>query len=67
MALHRSSAYSGQFLLEIDGRIVGVLHSLEGGEPYGVVVPEAVIAGAPARKHIAECKYSPLELFSGSG
>ena len=68
MADIRSTQYTtALFVLEIEGSPVGVLHSCDGGEPYGVVAVERAAAGAAPGKHIAGCEFAPLEMSFGVG
>lgn len=56
---------AGRFALELDGKFVGWLDSVEGGDAVGEVVVQKV-AGVPIqKKHIANVKYEDFTITCG--
>ena len=57
----------GNFLLELDGVIVGPLKSIEGGMPTSDVVLEKLGPDSVQRKHLAGIKYGEITVMFGAG
>ncbi len=63
-----SQGYSaGKFGIELEGKFAGLIASVEGGEPFGVVEEEPLGNDGVIRKHISTVKYNPITLRFGSG
>jgi hypothetical protein len=59
---------TGHFALELDGILIGLLKSLEGGNAFADVVTEAVgPGGGYPRKHIVQPKYEDFVVRAGTG
>jgi len=58
---------SGKFALELEGKAAGFVKSVEGGEPFGAVVPEPPGADGVVKKHIGQVLFEPLVITFGVG
>jgi hypothetical protein len=59
---------TGTFGLELEGILIGLLKTLQGGNAFAEVVTEAGgPAGSYPRKHIAQPKYEDVVLAAGTG
>lgn len=55
-----------QYVLELDGAMVGYLESADGGNPYGDVVNEKIGTDRIQRKHVGRAKYEDLTITCGA-
>jgi hypothetical protein len=63
-----SRGYSAsKFLLELERKTAGFLHSVEGGEPFANAVNEAVAADGVVHKHPSAVAFEPIRLTFGVG
>jgi phage tail-like protein len=66
-SIHDRPGYaSAQYVLELDGAMVGHIMSADGGNPYGEVVNEQVGTDRIQRKHVARTKYEDITLTCGA-
>jgi hypothetical protein len=56
---------TGSYALELDGKSVGPLKSVEGGDAFADVVAQASAKSYYAKKHVTTARYSPLKLRVG--
>jgi hypothetical protein len=54
-----------KFVLELDGKRVGLLRSVEGGRPRADVAEEAPGEGGVSKKHVAAVRYDDLVIETG--
>src|SRR5258708_5784492 len=57
---------AGKFMLELEGKNAGFLHSVEGGEPVASVISEPLVAANVADKHLGTLSYDPIRMTFGT-
>jgi T4-like virus tail tube protein gp19 len=67
MLVGERSYTTGHSALELNGAGVGLLNAVQGGEAYGDVIGERVGPDLVVRKHIANVRYSDIEIECGVG
>jgi hypothetical protein len=58
---------TGNYALELDGVVVGWLHSAEGGNATADVISEPAVPGQIQKKHLAGVKYEDIIITAGTG